>query len=120
MKFVLPISSFLFVLSSFSALFACSGDCLACHEKLKPYIQDNDHRILTECVSCHNEPKSAHGECGKDCFACHDKQKLYGKTEVTAHASLKSCSQCHQEPIDLLNPKQTLIQKPQNLKEFFK
>ncbi len=84
---------------------ACGGSCLECHPKLLPFIDDNDHRILKECTSCHNTP-SEHGQCGQDCFDCHSRTKLYAQKDVEAHQALKACVACHKEKEELL------LQKP--------
>ncbi len=38
-------------------LFACSGDCVACHPKLikKDGKMDRDHMILNKCKTCHQD-----------------------------------------------------------------
>ena len=72
---------FAFVVSFASTLFACGGSCLECHSKLRPYINDQNHHVLNECVSCHNTP-SQQGQCGKDCFDCHSREKVYAQKDV--------------------------------------
>ncbi len=82
-------------------LFACSGDCVACHPKLikKDGKMDREHLILNRCKICHQDgtkiemlsdtnssvPKfrivkiekvseDSHTECGSDCWQCPNYQ----------------------------------------------
>ncbi len=95
----------LFVFSTW--LFACGGSCLECHPKLKPYIDDKDHTVLTTCISCHDKP-SEQGMCGKDCFDCHSREKLYAQKEVQAHQDFKQCIACHKEEANFMVPKPSM------------
>ena len=110
---------FAFVVSFASTLFPCGGSCLECHSKLRPYINDQNHHVLNECVSCHNTP-SQQGQCGKDCFDCHSREKVYAQKDVIAHQELKICGTCHVEKVDFTLPKRTPISNQQNLIQIFK
>lgn len=85
-----------FVLLSVEFLLACGGSCIECHPKLQPLMNDKDHMVLNECVTCHDKPVE-HGACGQDCFSCHDKGKLYGDASVKEHQAIKQCYSCHKE-----------------------
>jgi len=102
-----------------SVMFACGGSCLECHSKLRPYINDQNHSVLNECVTCHNKP-SQNGQCGKDCFDCHSREKVYAQTDVMAHQELKICGTCHNEKVDFTIPKRSPIANQQNLIQLFK
>ncbi len=102
-------------------LFACSGDCVACHPKLikKDGKMDRDHMILNKCKTCHQDgtkiemlsdsnasvPKfkivkvkevseDTHTECGSDCWQCHDIKKV-SNINIPEHKVLKDCIACH-------------------------
>lgn len=94
----------LFLTMFFSLVFACGGSCLDCHPKLQPFIDDQDHRILKECTTCHNQPAQHGGACGQDCFDCHQKEKLYSDTEVKEHQAIKACYECHKDNTILKAP----------------
>ena len=115
MKFVI----FLLLLSSLS--FSCGGSCIEGHPKLQPHIQDNEHQVLNQCVTCHDKP-SQNGACGQDCFSCHDKIKLYADASVKEHQAIKACYECHKDNSDLIPQKYNVSspnrQKP--LVELFK
>ena len=89
-----------------SLVFACGGSCLECHSKLRPYINDQNHIVLNECVTCHNQPSKS-GQCGKDCFDCHSREKVYAQKDVLAHQELKICGTCHKEKVDFTMPKRS-------------
>ncbi|WP_067176515.1 hypothetical protein [Sulfurospirillum sp. UCH001] len=107
------------ILSFQSMLIACGGSCLECHSKLQPYINDQNHVILNECITCHNKP-SEQGQCGKDCFDCHSRDKVYAQKDVVAHQELKICGTCHKEKVDFTIPKRSAISNQQNLIQLFK
>lgn len=109
----------LLIMSLQSLLVACGGSCLECHSKLRPYINDQNHAILNECITCHNQP-SKNGQCGKDCFDCHSQEKVYAQKDVNAHQELKTCGTCHKEKVDFTTPKQSIISNQQNLIHLFK
>jgi len=89
------MKNFALFLAFFSLLFSCSGDCLACHPKLKPTInRDQRHKPMLDCIDCHNKDLSSTGECGSDCFDCHKPKKIM-KGNVAAHNVIASCIQCH-------------------------
>jgi hypothetical protein len=115
MKLIVGIL-FIFVVN----LFACSGDCVACHPKLikKDGKMDKNHAILNKCKRCHQDgtkiemidrksspPKfkivkvesledSTHTECGSDCWQCHDIKKV-SSINIAEHKVLKGCIACH-------------------------
>ena len=81
-----------------SFLFACGGTCIECHPKLVPIINDNEHKILNQCATCHDKPVVHGTACGQDCFECHSKEKLYSDATVKEHQAVKACYSCHKEP----------------------
>ncbi len=96
MRAFLFLIFFLFCFNSF--LFACSGSCLLCHEKLN-LKEPKEHRIIAECISCHQKgcgedsflkEKSSDTSCGSDCFDCH-------KTlpQDFTHKQIVQCVKCH-------------------------
>lgn len=99
-------------------LIACGGNCVECHAKLEPLINDNDHRVLQTCVSCHNNPRQQ-GQCGQDCFDCHSKQRFYAQ-DVKEHQAIKQCATCHQEKIDFTMQKKSLPFQQQPLIQMMK
>ena len=107
------------IVTAQSPLVACGGSCLECHSKLRPYINDQNHRVLNECITCHNKP-SEQGQCGKDCFDCHSQAKVYAQKDVIAHQELKLCVSCHEEKVDFTIPKRSPISSQKNLIELFK
>ena len=80
-------------------IFACSGSCLLCHEKLN-LEKPKEHKIISQCISCHqkgcsedsllDENKSSDTSCGADCFDCH-------KTlpQDFTHKQITKCVKCH-------------------------
>jgi len=111
--------SFIVMVSVNPLLLACGGDCLGCHDKLKPLIDDENHIILKTCITCHST-NSPQGACGQDCFACHSKAKFYAYTEVEEHQAIRKCSQCHEEKADFTLPQNSIAPTQQNLIQFFK
>ena len=107
------------IVTAQSLLVACGGSCLECHSKLRPYINDQNHRVLNECITCHNKP-SEQGQCGKDCFDCHSQAKVYAQKDAIAHQELKLCVSCHEEKVDFTIPKRSPISSQKNLIELFK
>jgi hypothetical protein len=87
-----------------SFLYACTGDCIACHPVLKKSIDEPHHVILKSCINCHTKNVGPVNECGGDCFACHPKSKLINSNRVE-HQEVSKCSQCHVDVKDLLTPK---------------
>jgi hypothetical protein len=69
--------------------FACSGDCASCHK----ISDDNEHRVLNECIMCHREIARTDAECGGNCFSCHNAAAL--NSEVDQHRTLRDCKTCH-------------------------
>ena len=79
----------------FSGLIACTGDCLTCHPKLVPTIeQDARHKPMLTCINCHGADPNAMAECGSDCFACHPVEKIE-KAGVKEHEVIRGCRDCH-------------------------
>jgi len=76
---------------------ACGGTCLECHPKLKSFIDDKEHFVLNQCVSCHDKPSQQSGACGQDCFACHNKTKLYADASIKEHQAIRVCYGCHKD-----------------------
>jgi len=84
----------LIILFTYS-LFACSGDCLSCHPKLIPTInEDLRHKPMLTCIKCHSSEASAMAECGDDCFSCHPMSKI-NKANVDEHRVIQECRDCH-------------------------
>lgn len=79
----------------FGILFACTGDCLTCHPKLMPTIeQDARHKPMLGCIKCHSADPNAMAECGSECFACHPVEKVE-QIGVPEHAVIRGCRDCH-------------------------
>lgn len=111
---------YLFLLPLFWVFaFACGGDCLSCHQKLEPIINDKDHIILNNCIQCHNTPTAHGGACGQDCFECHSREKLYSDKNVPEHQAIKACSVCHKEKVDFMKKQQNPLSQ-NSLVEFIK
>ena len=79
-------------------LFACSGSCLKCHEKLN-LEKPKQHKIIKSCIECHGSgcgedslinDKSAETSCGSDCFDCHD-----SLPQDNNHNKIAECIECH-------------------------
>jgi len=89
MKYIIIIS--LFTLT----LFACTGDCLTCHPKLVPTInEDLRHKPMLTCIECHTAEPNTMAECGDDCFSCHPMSKI-NKPNIRAHDVIQACRDCH-------------------------
>lgn len=82
--------------------YACSGNCISCHKILKKSINKSHHKILKECITCHNKLPSSMSECGGDCFSCHSQNRLIN-SEYKSHKKLKSCKKCHISKEDFLS-----------------
>ena len=101
MRFIFGISLILF----FNVhVFACSGSCLLCHEKLN-LNKPKAHKIISQCIECHSkgcgedsffEDKKAETSCGSDCFDCH---KTLPKD--SEHQQIAKCVKCHTK-LDLM------------------
>ena len=79
----------------FSTLFACTGDCLTCHPKLVPTIEeDARHKPMLTCIKCHSADPNSMAECGSECFACHPVEKIE-KVDVEEHKVIRECRDCH-------------------------
>ena len=75
--------------------FACTGDCMTCHPKLLPTInEDLRHKPMLTCINCHSAESSGVGECGDKCFTCHTMSKL-DKANVREHDIIQTCINCH-------------------------
>jgi hypothetical protein len=95
---------FLIVFLSFS-LFGSMGDCLRCHPKLLPDLQnDKRHKPMQTCIKCHEKNKDSTPECGDKCFSCHTKDDMqYG--EVAEHKVFEDCRECHVTQVEnIFNP----------------
>ena len=89
MKYLLLI-----LLLTFSA-FACTGDCMACHPKLVPTInEDERHKPMLTCINCHPADPSSTAECGDKCFSCHSAAKIHA-VKVKEHNIIQTCIDCH-------------------------
>lgn len=78
-----------------TSLFSCTGDCLTCHPKLVPTIQDDErHRPMLTCIKCHSPEGGDMAECGSDCFGCHPIE-IIEKANVPEHAVIRGCRDCH-------------------------
>ncbi|EHP30419.1 hypothetical protein SMGD1_1896 [Sulfurimonas gotlandica GD1] len=76
-------------------LLACTGDCLTCHPKLVPTInEDLRHKPMLGCIKCHSAEPNSMAECGDDCFSCHPMAKI-NKANVREHDVIQSCVDCH-------------------------
>ena len=95
-KYLLLITLFI------TSIFACSGDCIACHPVLKNSINKSYHVVMKKCISCHKENTGGMSECGGDCFACHNEQKLIN-SPLLEHQAIKECSSCHIDKKNLIN-----------------
>jgi len=82
--------------------YACSGDCMQCHPVLKKSIEEDHHKILKSCITCHTKTPTSMTQCGGDCFSCHSKQKLI-KSNRFEHREIASCKKCHISEEDFLN-----------------
>jgi hypothetical protein len=77
------------------SLLACTGDCLTCHPKLVPTInEDLRHKPMLTCIKCHSAEPSKMAECGDDCFSCHPMSKI-NKANVREHDVIQKCRDCH-------------------------
>ena len=104
-----------------SLLLACSGDCASCHFKLD-YKNDERHKSMAECKSCHTDEKMNAidmGGCGQDCFACHSPQKLQNPSLSKEHGTIPQCIECHKglqkqlfDPQNLFNGGNVFEQMP--------
>ena len=75
--------------------FACTGDCMTCHPKLVPTInEDLRHKPMLTCINCHSAETSSLAECGDECFKCHPMSKIK-KANVREHDVIQSCVDCH-------------------------
>ncbi|RXJ87579.1 hypothetical protein [Arcobacter sp. CECT 8985] len=86
----------------FTILFACSGDCMKCHPGLKKSINNKEHIILKQCITCHDKLSNQMSQCGGDCFSCHSQNKLIN-SDYKAHKQLASCKKCHISKEDFLS-----------------
>jgi len=103
-----------------TALMACTGDCLTCHPKLIPTInEDLRHKPMLTCIECHSADPNSMAECGNDCFGCHPIEKIE-KPNIKEHKVIRECRDCHlemeKEALDIATPRDQSALKP--LKEF--
>ncbi|WP_457594436.1 hypothetical protein [Hydrogenimonas sp.] len=84
-------------------LFACSGDCLACHPVLKKSIDAPHHRVIKRCIECHKGRSTGASSCGSDCFDCHDRNRL-ARSSLPEHRAIAGCARCHISPKELMAP----------------
>lgn len=76
-------------------MYACDANCASCHPVLiKDGKYDDNHRILKNCINCHQPNDDDHGSCGADCWDCHDVNKV-AEIDITEHRVLKQCIECH-------------------------
>jgi formate-dependent nitrite reductase cytochrome c552 subunit len=74
---------------------ACTGDCMTCHPKLVPTInEDLRHKPMLTCINCHSAKASSMAECGDKCFSCHPIAKIK-KANVREHDIIQTCVDCH-------------------------
>ncbi len=92
---------FIIFLFSGIGIYACEGNCVACHPKLikKNGKMDKNHEILTTCKKCHTKKSLSKvnmgaTSCGQDCWQCHDMKKV-AKTNIKEHKVLNTCIKCH-------------------------
>jgi len=77
------------------SLLACTGDCLTCHPKLVPTInEDLRHKPMLTCIKCHSAEPNTMAECGDDCFSCHPMSKI-NKPNIREHDVIQACRDCH-------------------------
>jgi hypothetical protein len=89
MKYLLLLTFFIV------SLFACTGDCMTCHPKLVPTInEDLRHKPMLTCINCHSTDPNKMADCGADCFACHSMSKI-NKANVREHDVIQECRDCH-------------------------
>lgn len=86
--------AFLMVQLFYTVAFACSGNCVECHQNLKKTIDAPFHKPIQKCIICHKEDKSKQNACGQDCFACHDKNTVMNG-RIAEHGAIKTCEKCH-------------------------
>ncbi|UCN01301.1 hypothetical protein LCX93_05125 [Sulfurimonas sp. SWIR-19] len=112
--------AFIFFFTAGMKIFACSGDCIACHPTLVDVKgeMDNNHQILQRCKTCHRDgskivlldtnssnvhfkivkiktlKENSHTECGNDCWQCHDIKKV-SQINIPEHKNLQKCIECH-------------------------
>ncbi len=102
------------------SLYASMGDCLTCHPKLLPTInEDKRHSAMQSCIECHTANKSAVLECGEKCFSCHSKEDL-NAGEIKEHLVFEACRECHVDAIhDLFDTSKSFNQsQSESLKDF--
>ena len=82
------------MLLSFS-LFGSMGDCLTCHPKLLPDLQNDDaHKPMQTCIKCHSKNETTATECGDKCFKCHTKEDMESG-DILEHKVFEECRECH-------------------------
>ena len=102
------------------SLYANMGDCLTCHPKLLPNInEDKRHSAMQSCIECHSASKSATLECGEKCFSCHSKEDLDAQ-EIKEHLVIEECRECHVDAVhDLFDTSKSFDQSQgESLKDF--
>lgn len=87
---------YIIILLSFTlSLLACTGDCMSCHPKLIPTInEDERHKPMLTCINCHPADASSTAECGDRCFECHSAAKIHA-VKVKEHDIIQTCIDCH-------------------------
>ena len=87
---------YIFLLISFTvSIIACTGDCLTCHPKLIPTInEDLRHKPMLTCINCHRVNPESMAQCGSDCFSCHSMTKI-NAVNVREHDVIQGCRDCH-------------------------
>lgn len=90
------------LLGFLSFLFACVGDCTACHQKiLKDGNLTKGHEKLATCKICHTQESlekidMGDAACGQDCWECHSLKKVIN-SGVKEHEVLSTCRDCHHD-----------------------
>jgi len=101
-------------------LYGDMGDCLTCHSRLLPNInEDERHSPMQTCIKCHSANKTGVLECGEKCFSCHSKEDL-SDGNIEEHLAIEECRECHINVIhDLFDATKSFDQsQSESLKDF--
>lgn len=96
------LNKLIFIITFISTiLLACDGDCMKCHPSLmKSGSLDSDHKILKDCINCHqvssNDLNRMGSLCGQDCWQCHNVNDVM-KIQNKEHLALEQCISCHKK-----------------------
>lgn len=103
---------------AYISLMACTGDCLTCHPKLVPTInEDVRHKSMLTCIKCHPADPQKMADCGSDCFACHSVEKIE-KPNIAEHKVIRGCRDCHMKLKEELFSAPVEQSREQPLKDF--